>query len=120
MTFAIQNHLWSSLVGQAAPATQPAQSPGMSMIGIVLMLAVFFFLVIWPQSRKAKKHAQFLSQLKKGDAVVTQGGLYGKIAGITEKVVTLEVGNKVTIRVDRQSIAGMDPYGATANEGSAQ
>ena len=86
------------------------------MIGILLMLAVFFFLVIWPQSRKAKKQAEFLSKLQKGDAVVTMGGLYGRISGLTEKVVTLEVSNKVLVRVDRQSIAGLDPYAGQATE----
>ena len=105
---------------QTAPAATQAQSPGMSMVGVVLMLAVFFFLVIWPQSRKAKKHAEFLSKLEKGDAVVTQGGVYGRITGLTDKVVTLEIANKVSIRVDRQSIAGKDPFAsATATEAGA-
>lgn len=91
----------------------------MPIIGMVLMIAVFFFLVIWPQSRKAKKHAEFLSKLEKGDSVVTQGGLYGRISGITDKVITLEIANKVLIRVDRQSIAGKDPYATNSAEGTA-
>ncbi len=100
----------------AAPAPQ---SGGFgSMIGFVLMIVVFFALIIWPQSRKAKKHAEFLSQLKKGDAVVTQGGVYGRISGIAEKVITLEISSKVFIRVDRQSIAGLDPYAGATAEGS--
>lgn len=99
----------------------PQQSPGMTVLGIVLMFAVFFFLIILPQSRKAKKQAQYLSQLKKGDAVVTQGGLYGRITGLTDKVATLEIASKVMIRVDRSSIVGPDPFAgaASADEGAA-
>jgi len=80
------------------------------------MFAVFFFLIILPQGRKAKKHAQYLSQLKKGDAVVTQGGLYGRIVGLTEKVASLEVASKVSIRVDRTSIVGPDPFAGAATQ----
>lgn len=106
------------VTSQAAPAPAP-QGGGMgSMLGILLMLGVFFLLIVWPQSRKAKKHAEFLNSLKKGDAVVTQGGLYGRISGIAEKVITLEISSKVFVRVDRQSIAALDPYaGAASAEG---
>jgi len=108
-------------LGLIAQEAAPAPQGGMnSLFGILLMIIVFFALVIWPQSRKAKKHAEFINSLKKGDAVVTQGGLYGRVSGIAEKVVTLEIASKVFIRVDRQSIAGLDPFaGASSTEGNA-
>ena len=93
---------------QAPAATPPAGGDFSPLLGIVLMLAVFFFLIILPQSRKAKKHQQFLSGLKKGDQVLTQTGLYGKIYGIADKVITLEISPNVRIRIDRQSIAAYD------------
>ncbi len=104
----------------SAPAPGAAgPNPMSNIIGIVLMFGVFFFLIIWPQMRRAKKQSQFLLGLKKGDAVVTQGGVFGRITGITDKVVTLEIATKVFVRVDRQSISGLDPY-ATANDGGTQ
>ncbi|MBN8555319.1 MAG: preprotein translocase subunit YajC [Deltaproteobacteria bacterium] len=99
--------LGSTLISQAAPA-----GGEMSPIwGIVLMLAVFFFLIILPQSRKAKKHTNFIASLQKGDAVVTSSGLYGRIYGIADRIVTLEVAPNVRIRIDRQTIVSKDPTG---------
>lgn len=95
------------LAQEQAPAAE-APNAFSPLIGIVLMLAVFFFLIILPQSRKAKKQAQFLSNLEKGDEVVTVSGLYGKIHGLTERIVTLEIAPNVRIRVDRNSIASKD------------
>jgi len=93
------------LVAQDGEAKSEAWNP---LVGILLMLGVFFFLIILPQSRKAKKQAALLSSLQKGDQVITQSGLYGKIYGIAERVVTLEIAPNVRIRIDRQSIAGKD------------
>jgi len=106
-----------SLFAQEAPAA-PQGGGGMQLVGILLMLAVFFLLVVWPQARKAKKHAQFLSSLQKGDAVYTQGGLFGRIHGLAEKVITLEIAPKVYVRVDRQAVAGKDPYNGSLTEGA--
>lgn len=94
-----------SLLAQDAPAGGGAGGGG-GLIGIVLMFAVFFLLIIWPQSRKAKKHAQFLSSLEKGDEIVTQSGIHGKIHGLTDRVITLEIAPNVRIRMERQSVAG--------------
>ena len=78
-----------------------------SFLPLILMFVVFYFLLIWPQQKKAKAHRQVLSNLKKGDEVVTSGGLYGTITGITDTVVTLEIAEKVRIKVSRSSIAGV-------------
>jgi len=115
----LQNLISLLLVAQnVATETAPSVAPAATakadwspMVGIVLMLAVFFFFIILPQSRRAKKQAEFLAGLQKGDAVVTQGGLFGKIVGLADKVVTLEIAPQVRVRVDRQTIAGRDQYG---------
>jgi preprotein translocase subunit YajC len=78
-----------------------------SFLPLILMFVVFYFLLIWPQQKKAKTHRQVLANLKKGDEVVTSGGLYGTITGITDTVVTLEIAEKVRIKVSRSSIAGV-------------
>jgi preprotein translocase subunit YajC len=103
--------IFATIEASEAQTAAPAGGDFSPMIGIVLMLAVFFFLIILPQSRKAKKHAQFLSSLQKGDAVITTGGLYGRIYGLADRIVTLEIAPNVRIRVDRQTIAAKDITG---------
>ncbi|NCC77641.1 MAG: preprotein translocase subunit YajC, partial [Clostridia bacterium] len=67
---------------------------------------IFYFLLIRPQQKKAKEHQNYLANLKKGDKVITGGGIYGQIAGLTDKVVTLEIAENVRIKVSRSAIAG--------------
>lgn len=76
-----------------------------SMLPLVLIFAVFYFLLIRPQQRKAKDHRNMLAQLKRNDEVMTTGGVFGKILGLTETEVTLEVAPNVKIRVGRSYIA---------------
>ncbi len=88
-------------------------APGGGMMGallpLLLMFLVFYILLIRPQQKRTKQHRDFLNALKKGDEVITSGGLHGKVTGITENVVTLEVGDKVRIKVQRGNIAGAKP-----------
>ena len=74
---------------------------------MLLIFAVFYFLVIRPQSKKAKELQQLLKDLKKGDDVVTQGGVIGRISGLKDDEVTLQVQEGVRLRVLRSSITGM-------------
>lgn len=75
-----------------------------SLIFILLMFAVFYFLLIRPQVKRQKEHQAMLNALQKGDMVVTRGGLIGKITGITQHVLTLELQEKVRVRVMRQHV----------------
>lgn len=75
-------------------------------IPIVLMFVVFYFLLIRPQQKKAREHQNMLANLKRGDSIVTTGGLIGKITGISDRTVTLEVAEKIRLRVLRSHIAG--------------
>lgn len=79
----------------------------MSFLPLILMFVVFYFLLIWPQQKKAKAHKQLLANLQKDDTVLTSSGIYGKITGITDTVVTLEIAEKVRIKVARNAIAGV-------------
>jgi preprotein translocase subunit YajC len=81
----------------------------MGFLPMILILGVFYFLLIRPQQKKAKEHRDLLQNLKRGDTVITQGGLYGKIAGLTDSVVSLEIADKVRVRVTRASVAGLAP-----------
>ena len=78
-----------------------------TFIPLILMFAIFYFLLIRPQQKKAKMHKQMLSAVKKGDRVVSSGGLHGVITGVTDDVVTMEIAPKVRVKVSRSSIAGI-------------
>ena len=73
---------------------------------LILIFVVFYFLLIRPQQKKAKEHQGYLANLKKGDKVITGGGIHGQIAGLTDTVVTLEIAENVRIKVNRTAIAG--------------
>ncbi|MBW1676536.1 MAG: preprotein translocase subunit YajC [Deltaproteobacteria bacterium] len=74
---------------------------------LILMFVIFYFLLIRPQQKKQKQHRQMLGSIKKGDRVITSGGLYGRITGLTDTVVTLEISEKVRVKVGRSNIAGL-------------
>ena len=73
-------------------------------IMMALMIVVFYFFMIRPQVRKQKEMRNFRDSLKKGDKVITTGGIYGKINNISENIITIDVGNNVIIKVDKNAI----------------
>ena len=77
-----------------------------AFIPLILMFAIFYFLLIRPQQKKAKMHREMISSLKKGDRVVSSGGLHGVITGISDDVITMEIAPKVRVKVSRGSVAG--------------
>ena len=77
-----------------------------AFLPLILMFAIFYFLLIRPQQKKAKQHKLLLAALKKGDRVVSSGGLHGVVTGLTDDVVTMEVAPKVRVKVSRASISG--------------
>ncbi|MFH0810913.1 MAG: preprotein translocase subunit YajC [Pseudomonadota bacterium] len=78
-----------------------------ALVPLILMFVVFYFLLIRPQQKRAKEHRDVLQTLKKGDLVITQGGLYGRITGLTDQMITLEIANNVEIKVVRSYVAGL-------------
>ena len=73
---------------------------------LILMFAIFYFLLIRPQQKKAKLHKEMIATIKKGDRVVSSGGLHGMVTGITDDLVTMEIAPKVRVKISRGSIAG--------------
>ena len=78
-----------------------------AFIPLILMFVIFYFLLIRPQQKKAKQHKAMLSAIKKGDKVVSSGGLHGVVTGISDEVVTMEIAPKIRVKVSRGSIAGV-------------
>jgi len=79
------------------------------VIMLVLIFGMFYFLMIRPQRRRQKEHDQLMEDLKKGEDVVTVGGIYGKIESLSQESVILKLESGTTIRVARGSIAGKRP-----------
>ena len=78
-----------------------------AILPLVFMFAIFYFLLIRPQQKKAKDHRALLDSLKKGDQVVTAGGIHGKVGAIDGDVVLLEVATGVTIKISKGYIAAL-------------
>lgn len=78
-----------------------------AFLPLIIIFAIFYFLLIRPQQKKAKLHKQVLATLKKGDRVVSSGGLHGIVTGLADEVVTMEISPKVRVKVSRGSIAGV-------------
>ena len=72
------------------------------------MALLFYFLLIRPQQKKAKEHKALLETLKKGDKVVTAGGMHGKVTSLDDKVVTLEISNGVNVKFNKGFIANVE------------
>ena len=75
------------------------------LIPLVFMFAIFYFLLIRPQQKKAKEHRALLEALKKGDQVVTAGGIHGKVTSLDDQVVTLEIAPGVNVKMNKGFIA---------------
>jgi preprotein translocase subunit YajC len=72
---------------------------------LILLFGIFYFLLIRPQQKRQKEHRAVLANLRKGDQVITAGGLYGRITGLTDTVVTLEIAEKLRVKVARSQIS---------------
>ena len=92
-----------------APAGQP--DPFMSFLPLILIFVIFYFLLIRPQSKRAKEHKKMVSELKAGDEVVTGGGLLGRITEVGDQFIKVEVADGVFLKVQRQTVVGVMPKG---------
>lgn len=99
---------------QGAPGGAGGSPPMfMQLVPFLFMMVVLYFLMIRPQSNKQKKHVEFLRGLKRGDDVVTASGILGRIEGITDQFVTLEIAPNVRIKILRSQVATSATAAAT-------
>ena len=89
---------------EAAGTTAKQPSPYSSLIFFAAIILIFYFFMIRPQMKKQKEMKNYREALKKGDKVVTAGGIYGRIAEVAEKTVMLEIDQNVKVKVDKGSI----------------
>lgn len=99
-------------ISDAAAQTQAGQPDStFSLIMMVGLFVIFYFLLIRPQQKRQKEHRNMVAGLAKGDEVVTMGGVLGKITAIDDNFVTLEISKGVEIKVQRMAIQAMMPKG---------
>jgi len=94
-----------------AAAPEQQANPLTSLLPLVFIFVIFYFLLIRPQSKKAKEHKQMVEALAKGDEVVTNGGLLGKLVKVGDNFVEVELADGVTVKLQRQAIANVMPKG---------
>ncbi|MDP2932221.1 MAG: preprotein translocase subunit YajC [Chloroflexota bacterium] len=98
--------LWLSACAPATPAPEGGTQSWTLYIFLVAIFAIFYFLMVRPQRKRAKEHKKVIEELKPGDDVITIGGIYGRIESINEQNVVIKVESGTTLRVARQGIGG--------------
>ncbi|MDC1073462.1 preprotein translocase subunit YajC [Gammaproteobacteria bacterium] len=82
-----------------------------SLLPLVVIFVLFYFLLIRPQQKRGKQHKEMVAALKKGEEIVTNGGLLGKVTEVSDNFVTVEVSSGLNVRIQRQSISQVMPKG---------
>lgn len=89
----------------AQAAAQP--SPFLQLVPIVLIFGIFYFLLIAPMRKRQKALQQMIDEIKKGDRVVTSGGLHGEVTAVLESTIMLKVADNLKVKVSKSAISGM-------------
>jgi preprotein translocase subunit YajC len=97
--------LLDAFLAQTSDGAPPA-NPLVTFMPFVLIAVVFYFVFFRPQAKQAKAHQKFVSELKKGDEVLTQGGMIGVVFAVDDRTVTLDVGSGTKVRVVKAQVAG--------------
>lgn len=98
-------------VALAAAGPPSGSGPGAiapQLLFFAAIIAIFYFLLIRPQQKQKKERERMLSAIKKGDRVVTSGGLHGTIVGLNERTVTLKVADQVKLEFDRSAVGRIE------------
>lgn len=94
-----------------AQAGDPGGAGWGALLFPILLIVIFYFLLIRPQTKRAKEHRQMVSELSKGDEVITQGGLLGRITDVGETFISLEIADGVQVKVQKNAAAQVVPKG---------
>ncbi len=95
------------LIAMAPNPSDPQGSMISTLIMFALIIAIFYFMIIRPQSKQRKDREKMLSAVKKGDKVVTAGGIHGSVAGADEKIILVEIADNVKVKMDRTAITAI-------------
>jgi preprotein translocase subunit YajC len=107
---------WIPIALADSTATPTAANGGfINIMMMVLLFVIFYFLLIRPQQKRYKEHKQMVDSLAKGDEVVTNGGLLGKITNLGDNFIILEIAPNLEVKVQRHAIAAVMPKGTMKN-----
>jgi len=106
------------LMAMGAPA-QGSAPAWVQFVPFALVLGIFYFVILLPMKRKQQKVDTFLAALKKGDKVVTSGGIFGSITEISDQAVQLEIADRVRVRISRNAIVGYQGQEPVSTEGQS-
>ena len=99
-------------ISNAMAAGEAPEGGGLQLVFMVaLFFGIMYFMIIRPQSKKAKEHTSLLNSLSKGDEIVTNGGILGKIVNLGDNFVELKVSDSSNIKIQRHAIASVMPKG---------
>lgn len=112
----LKNILFSSAALMAVSADALAQQPEepnflVSMAPLVIIFIIFYFMLIRPQQKRAKEHKEMTEALAKGDEIVTQGGILGKVTKVGENFAEVEISDGVAVKIQRQQVGAVMPKG---------
>lgn len=103
--------LISDVYAEAAPAAQGGD-PLSSLIFFGGFILIFYFILIRPQQKRAKEHRNLVAALSKGDEVVTNGGILGKVTDVGDEYISVELADNVTVRLQKQAVTSVLPKGS--------
>ena len=95
----------------AAPSGIPGASGLLSMAPLIILFVIFYFLLIRPQQKRAKEHKAMLSQVAKGDNIITTGGIHGRVTAVNEDTITVEVAENTKIKISKEAVTARKPQG---------
>lgn len=93
-------------MGQGGAASSGAGGIA-SFIPLILMFVIFYFLLIRPQQKKSKELREMIASLKKGDRIITSGGIHGQVTAVDDTTLTVEISDKVRVKLNRANVAGL-------------
>ncbi len=112
--------LISDALAEGAPAAGQQGDPLTSLLFFGGFILIFYFLLIRPQQKRAKEHQKMVSALAKGDEVVTNGGLLGKVTDVSDEYISLELADNVVVRLQKQAVASVLPKGTLKTIGKGK
>lgn len=92
-------------MGQLGGSSGQGSGGFSAFVPLILMFVVFYFLLIRPQQKKTKEHREMITRLKKGDRIVTSGGLHGRITAVGETTMTVEIAERVRVKIARANVS---------------
>ena len=121
LDFLVSNAIAADEVVGTATAAQEAAAPGFEgLLFPIALIIIFYFLLIRPQQKRNKKHKELVSDTKKGDEIVTNGGVLGKVTDVGDHFITLEIASNTSVQVMKSSISSVMPKGTYASAGKAK